>query len=42
MLFSEEMKNAEKYGYIFEILWGYTFERGNIFKDFVNDLYNIR
>lgn len=42
MIFNEEMYNAEKYGYNFEILWGYTFDRGNIFKDFVVDLYNIR
>jgi DNA polymerase type B, organellar and viral len=26
MIFSEEMKNAVKYGYKFEILWGYTFK----------------
>jgi DNA polymerase type B, organellar and viral len=42
MLFSEEMINAQKFGYKFEILWGYTFERGNIFKDYVDFLYDLR
>lgn len=42
MIFSEEMDNAIKFGYKFEILWGYTFERSNIFKDFVTTLYDLR
>ena len=42
MIFSEEMDNALKYGYKFNILWGYTFERKNIFKDYVDFLYNFR
>lgn len=42
MLFSQEMYNAKKYGYQFEILWGYTFEKKNIFKDYVDFLYNLR
>jgi len=42
MYFSEELYNAEKYGYKFEILWGYTFDKDYIFKDYINDLYNIR
>ena len=42
MIFSEEMDNAKKYGYKFEILWGYSFERKNIFKDYVNTLYKLR
>lgn len=41
-IFSEELYNAEKYGYKFEILHGYTFEKGYIFADFINELYNIR
>lgn len=41
-IFSEEMYNAEKYGYKFEILHGYTFEKGYIFADFINELYDIR
>jgi phage antirepressor YoqD-like protein len=42
MLFSEEMNNAIKLGYTFEILWGYTFEKQYIFKDYVESLYNMR
>jgi hypothetical protein len=42
MLFSKEMDNALKYGYKFEILWGYTFKPGNIFKDYVNTLFKLR
>jgi len=40
--FSEELKNAEKFGYNYKILRGYIFDRGNIFKDFVEKLYNLR
>jgi len=42
MLFSEEMYNAMKYGYKFEVLWGYTFESDYIFTNFVDELYQIR
>ena len=42
MLFSEEMKNAMKYGYQIEVLWGYTFEKECIFKNYVDYLYNFR
>lgn len=42
MIFSPEMDNAMKFGYKFEILWGYKFERKNIFKDYVETLYNLR
>lgn len=42
MLFSEEMDNALKFGYKFEILWGYSFDKQIIFKDYVNSLYNMR
>lgn len=31
-----------KYGYELEILWGYTFDKGNIFKDYVDFLYDFR
>jgi hypothetical protein len=41
-LFSEEIYNAEKKGYSFKILKGYLFEKQNIFKDFVNDIYKIK
>jgi hypothetical protein len=42
MYFSEELYNAQKYGYQFEILWGYTFEKGYVLKDYVDSLYNLR
>lgn len=42
MIFSEELDNAKKYGYKFNILWGYKFERKNIFKSYVETLYNLR
>ena len=42
MNFSQEMDNAIKFGYKFEILWGYTFEKGKIFNKFVESLYNLR
>ncbi len=42
MYFSEELYNAEKYGYKFEILWGYTFKKGFVFKDYIDKLYNLR
>jgi DNA polymerase type B, organellar and viral len=42
MLFSEEMKNAIKYGYKINILWGYNFNSENVFKDYVDFLYNLR
>jgi hypothetical protein len=42
MIFSEELNNAIKFGYKFEILWGYKFERKNIFKDYVDTLYSLR
>ena len=40
--FTEELKTIVKYGYRFEILWGYTFDKGYIFKDYVEFLYNLR
>jgi len=42
MYFSEELFNAKKYGYNFEILRGYLFQKGKIFKDYVDNLYNLR
>ncbi len=42
MFFSEELYNAEKYGYKFEILWGYVFDKGKIFNDYVETMYNFR
>jgi hypothetical protein len=40
--FSEELYNAEKYGYSFKVIRGYTFEKDYIFKGYVKDLYNLR
>jgi DNA polymerase type B, organellar and viral len=36
------MDNAMKFGYQFEIIKGYEFDKGNIFKDYINKLYNLR
>ena len=41
-IFSEEMNNAMKFGYQFEILKGYEFERGDIFSGYVNKMYSLR
>jgi hypothetical protein len=41
-IFSEEMDNAVKYGYTFEILKGYQFKSGYIFKQYVESMYNLR
>lgn len=47
-IFSEEMKNAIKYGYKFEIIKGYEFKasgpakQGNIFENFIMKMYNLR
>jgi hypothetical protein len=41
-IFSGEMDNAIKFGYSFEILNGYQFEKGYIFKDYINKMYNLR
>lgn len=41
-IFSEEMYNAEKYGYKFNILSGYKFNKEVVFKDYVDYLYQLR
>jgi hypothetical protein len=43
-ILSGEMNNAVNvnHKYTFEILKGYEFERGNIFKEYVNTMYNLR
>jgi DNA polymerase type B, organellar and viral len=41
-LCSTEMDNAVKYGYKFEIIKGYQFESGNIFKEYIEELYKFR
>jgi hypothetical protein len=40
--FSEELKNALIFGYKIEIINGYLFDKLNLFKGFVEDLYNLR
>lgn len=41
-IYSQEMYNAIKYGYQFEIIRGYLFEKGNIFNEYINKLYKLR
>nr|QWO71389.1 DNA polymerase [Termitomyces sp. T123] len=40
--FSEEIKNSKKFGYKFKVLRGYTFERKQIFKEYVEFFYNLK
>ena len=40
--FSEEIYNAIKYGYKFEILHGYEYDKANIFSGYINEMYNLR
>lgn len=42
MLYSEEMRNALKYGYKFKVLYGYLFKKGYIFNEFITKLYEFR
>ena len=39
---SEEMNELTKYGYNFNIIKGYLFKKANIFKDFIDSLYEIK
>lgn len=39
---SEELYNAQKYGYKFKVLEGYLFESKYIFNDYVDTLYKIK
>ena len=41
-IYSEEMYNAEKYGYTFEFIKGYTFEKGLPFNQLISKLYYLR
>jgi DNA polymerase type B, organellar and viral len=41
-IYSEEMYNAMKHGYKFTVIEGYEFEKGYIFKEFVETMYNYR
>lgn len=40
--FTEELKNAMKYGYKFTIIKGYHFDNQKIFTDYVTELYSIK
>ena len=40
--YSEELLNAAKLGYSFEILGGYLFNSGNIFSSYVDRMYHIK
>jgi len=40
--YSEELYNAQKFGYQFEIIRGYYFKSDYLFKGYVTDLYNLR
>ena len=42
MYFSEELYNAEKYGYTYKIKSGYLFEKCNIFEGYINEIYKIK
>ena len=42
MYLSEELYNAQNFGYKFEVLWGYTFQKDYIFKNYIDTLYNLR
>ena len=40
--FSEELKNAEKYGYKIKIIKGFLFDKKLVFSDYVDILYQIK
>jgi len=42
MFFSEELYNSKKYGYEFKVKSGYKFEEYDVFKEFVEDIYQIK
>ena len=41
-IYSPEMDNAINYGYTFEILKGYEFDKGNIFESYITKMYELR
>ena len=41
-IYSDEMDNAVNYGYTFEIIKGYQFNKGNIFKEYILKMYDLR
>ena len=40
--FSEELKNATKYGYKFNVLKGYNFKKATLFSNYVENLFDIK
>nr|YP_010455101.1 hypothetical protein NYK79_mgp47 [Porodaedalea mongolica]UUA03943.1 hypothetical protein [Porodaedalea mongolica]WCF76703.1 hypothetical protein [Porodaedalea mongolica] len=40
--FSEEINNAKRYGYKFQIIKGYLFEKSFIFSEYVDYFYNLK
>lgn len=42
MLFSEEVYNAQKFGYKIEVQYGYLFESEAIFEEYILDMYKIK
>jgi len=36
------MNKYKEYGYTFEIIKGYSFNRANLFKEFIKELYKIK
>lgn len=41
MFLSEELRNAAKFGYEFEVVSGYQFEKCDVFEYFVDELYDV-
>jgi len=41
-MFSKEIENAKLFGYTFEIISGYIFNKENIFEEYVKILHNLR
>lgn len=42
MYTSIEIENAKKFGYSFEIISGYIFSEGDVFSEYVTDIYDIK
>ena len=42
LYFSEEIKNAEKFGYKFDILGGIAFTKSDLFSKYINKLYHVK
>jgi hypothetical protein len=42
MFFSEEIYNSEKYGYKHDIKSGYLFDKHDVFKEFIDEIFKIK